>query len=166
MTSFPDLSRVIAAFDAEQAEHVVIGGFAVIAHQYLRTTEDVDLLIPDDRENDLRILAALRRLKARRRDGEPVDEAYVVGRSHVRVEGDGGIVDLLRGGEPPLDFDTVSASAIESELDGVPIRICGLASLVGFKRLSGRPRDRADLEELESLHDGELPLLRIPGLDD
>jgi hypothetical protein len=102
MTSFPDLSRVIAAFNAERARHVVIGGFAVIAHQYLRTTEDVDLLIPDDRENDLRVLAALRRLKAHRRGGEPIDEAHVVGRSHVRVEGDGGIIDLLRGGEPPL----------------------------------------------------------------
>lgn len=165
MTSFPDLSRVIAAFNAEHAQHVVIGGFAVIAHQYLRTTEDVDLLIPDSAENDQRILAALRRLRAVRRDGTPLEESYVLGRTHVRVEGDAGIVDLLRGGEPPLDFETVNASAIESELDGVTIRVCGLASLVGFKRLSGRLRDRADLEELEILHDGALPHLRIPGLD-
>lgn len=43
-------------------------------------------------------------------------------------------------------------------------RVAGLASLVGFKRLAGRPQDRADLIELEAIH-GELPVDPIPGLD-
>jgi hypothetical protein len=42
--------------------------------------------------------------------------------------------------------------------------IAGLASLVGFKRLSNRPHDRRDLEELAEIH-GELPIEPIPGLD-
>ena len=46
------------------------------------------------------------------------------------------------------------------------IRVCGLASLVAFKRLAGRSRDRLDLEELRERHGGELPLLDLPGLDD
>jgi hypothetical protein len=39
-----------------------------------------------------------------------------------------------------------------------------LPSIVGFKRLGGRPQDRLDLSELEALH-GELPIGPIPGLD-
>jgi hypothetical protein len=47
---------------------------------------------------------------------------------------------------------------------GVPFRYAGLATLVAFKRLAGRPHDRLDLEELEAMH-GPLPILPVPGLD-
>jgi hypothetical protein len=40
----------------------------------------------------------------------------------------------------------------------------GDTSVVGFKRLAGRPQDRLDLAELEGLY-GELPIEPIPGLD-
>lgn len=48
--------------------------------------------------------------------------------------------------------------------DGQPIRVAGLASIVGFKRLAGRPQDKIDLTELEAIY-GELPVGPIPGLD-
>ncbi len=162
----PDLPRVVAAFNAEQARHVVIGGFAVVAHQYVRATEDVDLLIPDEPGNDERVIAALVRLGASRRDGSPITAAEVSGREHLRVDSDAGLVDLLRAGVAPLDFDSVDADAIEAVVDDVPIRVCGLATLVAFKRLANRSRDRLDLEELEARHGGKLPRLYIPGLDD
>lgn len=162
----PDLPRVAAAFNAAGARYAVIGGFAVVAHQYVRATEDVDLLIPDGEDDDRRVLAALTQLGARRRDGQPVELADLTDREHLRVESDAGLIDLLRAGAPPLDFETVDASAIEAVVDGELIRVCGLASLVGFKRLAGRPRDRLDLEELEARYGGELPRLAVPGLDD
>ncbi len=43
---------------------MVIGGFAVIAHDYVRATEDVDLLIPEDEANDQRCEHALSSLEA------------------------------------------------------------------------------------------------------
>lgn len=70
----------------------------------------------------------------------------------------------MRGGLPPLDYDTVSANAIDAEVGSQPARIAGLRSIVGFKRLAGRPQDHRDLEELEALH-GKLPIESIPGLD-
>ena len=42
--------------------------------------------------------------------------------------------------------------------------VAGLSSIVGFKRLAGRPQDRNDLERLAEIH-GELPIEPIPGLD-
>jgi hypothetical protein len=162
----PDLPRVAAAFNDARARYVVIGGFAVIAHQYVRATEDVDLLIPDDEANDRLVVVALERLGARQRNGSVVDAGLVGAREHLRIETDAGLVDLLRAGAPPLDFDSVDAEAIEATVDEVLIRVCGLASLVAFKRLAGRSRDRLDLEELRERHGGELPLLELPGLDD
>lgn len=70
----------------------------------------------------------------------------------------------LDHGVPPLDFATVADRADEVEWEGQTVRLAGLASLVAFKRLAGRPRDRLDLAELEAIH-GPLPIEPIPGLD-
>ena len=41
----PDLVGVVTAANEAGLQYVIIGGFAVIANQYVRGTEDVDLLI-------------------------------------------------------------------------------------------------------------------------
>jgi hypothetical protein len=53
---------------------------------------------------------------------------------------------------------------MEAEIGGQTAPIANLRSIVGFKRLAGRPQDKRDLEELEAFH-GELPIDPIPGLD-
>lgn len=158
----PELDVVASAFLAAGARFVVIGGFAVIANRYVRATEDIDLLIPDDGDNDARCDEALRALAAR----WPIDgRAYVpgdlTGREHSRLGTVGGLVDLLREGVEPLDFRSVSDNALRADLGSGEFRIAGLRSLVAFKRLAGRPRDRADLAELEAVH-GPLPDTPFP----
>jgi hypothetical protein len=54
--------------------------------------------------------------------------------------------------------------AIAADYGGVEFRVAGLRSIVGFKRLADRPRDRNDLLGLTEVH-GELPIDPIPGLD-
>lgn len=107
----------------------------------------------------------LERIEARRlHDGKELTPEDIDGAHHLRVRSRHGIVDLMRGGLPPLDYDTVAKDAIDAEVGGKPAPVAGLRSIVGFKRLAGRPQDRRDLEELESLH-GDLPEDPIPGLD-
>lgn len=161
----PDLAAITAAFLAAGAEFVVIGGFAVIANRHIRTTRDVDLLIPDDSVNDAACLTALRGLDAvRERDGAQITVEMLAGVEHLRTSTRGGIVDLVREGVAPLDFASVVGGALSADLGAGSFRVAGLTSLVGFKRLAGRPQDRADLVELEAIH-GELPIEPIPGLD-
>jgi len=155
----------VSAFNGADARHVIIGGFAVIAHRHVRATEDVDLLIPDDADNDALVLGALASLGASQMDGREVTLRHVSERPHLRVDcGKHGLVDLLREGEAPLDFRSVLDASIQAEIRGVPMRFAGLESLVVLKRLAGRPRDRQDLEALEEIH-GPLPLAPAPGLD-
>jgi hypothetical protein len=59
---------------------------------------------------------------------------------------------------------TVAARAFDADIGGEIAPVAALRSIVGFKRLADRPRDRNDLEELEAFH-GELPIDPIPGLD-
>jgi len=144
----------------------VIGGFAVIANNYVRATEDVHFLIPDDVDNDHALDVALTTLDARWiAPDRPFAAGDLAGREHSRLWTKAGLVDLLREGAAPLDFETVAANAHEADLGAGRFRVAGLSSLVAFKRLAGRPRDKADLEELREIH-GELPVDPLPGLDE
>jgi hypothetical protein len=134
----PDLAGVVADANAAGLPHVVIGGFAVIAHGYFRATKDSD--------------------------GKALTAGDVAGAHHLRVDSRHGVIDIMRGGLPPLDYETVAARAIDGSWRGRPFRVASLSSLVGFKRLAGRGQDRVDLEKLEGAN-GELPVDPIPGLD-
>jgi hypothetical protein len=162
----PELDVAVAAMVAEDARFVVIGGFSVIANRFVRATEDIDFLVPDDPENDQRVLAALRRLDAvRLRDEEPVREEHLIDQIHLRAKTRAGVIDIMRGGLPPLDYETVEARAMPADYGSVEFLVAGLSTIVGFKRLADRPRDRNDLIGLTEIH-GELPIDPIPGLDD
>ncbi len=164
--SGPDLDGVVADANAVGLKYVVIGGFSVMANGFLRATKDSDLLVPDGEETDEAILRFLDRVEARRlRDGKVLTPEDVADAHHLRVSSRHGIVDVMRGGLPPLDYDTVARDAVDAEVGAQHARIAGLRSIVGFKRLAGRPQDRRDLEELEAFH-GELPIEPIPGIDE
>ena len=161
----PELDVAVAAMVAEDARFVVVGGFSVIANRFVRATEDIDLLVPDDPENDQRVLSALRRLEGVRfRDDEPLRVEHLVDQTHLRAKTSAGVIDIMRGGLPPLDFKTVEERAMPADYGGVAFLVAGLSSIVGFKRLANRPRDRNDLIGLAEIH-GELPVEPIPGLD-
>lgn len=161
----PDLSGVVADANAVGLNYVVIGGFSVIYHGYVRATRYSDLLVPDGPEADAAVLRFLGRVHATRlRDGKILTLGDIAGAHHLRIYSRHGIIDVMRGGFPPLDYDTVARSAVHLEVDGQRAPIAALRSLVGFKRLAGRLQDQLDLSKLEAIH-GPLPTDRIPGLD-
>jgi hypothetical protein len=161
----PDLQGVVADANAVGLECVVIGGFSVIYHGHIRATKDSDLLVPDGPEADAAIARFLDRTDATRLyDGKRLTREEIAGVHHLRVSGRHGIVDLMRGGLPPLDYNTVAQRAEHADWDGQIACIAALPSVVGFKRLAGRPQDRQDLHDLEAIY-GELPIEPIPGVD-
>jgi len=164
-TPDPDLRATTAALLATGARFVVIGGFAVIANDYVRATEDVDILIAEEGPDDDALDRALLSVGAKWANGRTFGAGGLAGREHTRLFTRVGIVDLLREGVAPLDLATVSAGALTGDLGDGPFKIAGLESVVAFKRLAGRPRDRNDLLELEQRH-GPLPIVSVPGLDD
>jgi hypothetical protein len=164
--SGPDLAGVVADADTVGLDYVVIGGFSVIYHGYVRATKDSDLLVPDGPDADAAVLRFLTRVDGRRlHDDKVLTREDVAGGEHLRINSRHGIVDIMRGGLAPLDYNTVAERAEVTDWDGQTVRVAALASVVGFKRLAGRPRDHVDLAELEGLYD-ELPIEPIPGLDE
>lgn len=54
-----DLKVLVSSLNQQQAEYLLIGGYALFAHGYHRATTDVDLLVPATRQAGERIKAAL-----------------------------------------------------------------------------------------------------------
>jgi hypothetical protein len=110
----------------------------VIFHGYVRATRDSDLLVPDGEEADEAILRFLELTGGRRlSDGRKLTINDIAGVEQLRVNSRRGIIDIIRGGSPPLDFDTVSDRADTVEWEGQTVRVAALPSVVGFKRLAG-----------------------------
>jgi hypothetical protein len=59
-----------------------------------------------------------------------------------------GGLDLIQRPMGGVSFESLDAEAVESELLGVPVRICSLAHLRAMKQAVGRTQDTADLENL------------------
>lgn len=160
----PDLAGVIADANEAGLDHVVIGGFAVIAHGYLRATKDSDLVVPDGPEADAAILRFFGLIGAIRfSDGHPYTAEEIANSCHMRVDSRRGVIDLVRGHLPPLDYGTVSAWAISGVWRDTPFRVASLRTLVAFKRFAGRLADQVDLEKLERANSG-LPEDHVSGL--
>ena len=66
---------LISLFNEEKVEYVVLGGHAVIAHGYLRTTGDIDIFVGPSEENAQRLVRALTRYGFT--NGEFVPEDFV-----------------------------------------------------------------------------------------
>jgi len=162
--SVRDDAGLIRQLKAHGIPNVVIGGWAVIAHGYVRATRDIDVLVPDTPTVRRAAGSALAEINAQTLNGASLAPTAVLPDQGWQLDTDHGRIDVLLEGVAPLDFESVRSTALEAVLDGEPVLIAGLAHLIGFKRLAGRPQDKADLAELEELH-GPLPILRIPGLD-
>jgi len=57
--TFSPLLKVYRLLNQAGARYLIIGGQACILHGLVRTTEDVDILIPVDEENGLRVIEGL-----------------------------------------------------------------------------------------------------------
>lgn len=57
------LLKVCSLLNAESAEYIVVGAWALILNNIIRATEDVDILIAENAENYLKVIRALSRLE-------------------------------------------------------------------------------------------------------
>jgi hypothetical protein len=139
-----DLLALCQALNAENVRYVLIGGFAVILHGFVRATKDIDLLVDASPENVQRLKRAMAVLPdnaiAMIEDDEV--EKYKV----VRIA-DEYVVDLLKDA-CGVDYARASDGGIEIRVvNGVPIPIARKQLLIETKQ-TVRPSDAADVNFL------------------
>lgn len=149
---------IFAALNAREVDFLVIGGLAVIAYGYPRTTQDVDILPSPDAPNMRRLAAALSDLGATAAGTGgarlPLDlshpESLALGKYFLDTVHGG--LDLVNGPRPDLKrYHRLAASAVEIELTGARMRVISKDDLIEMKREAGRPKDLRDIAALTEL---------------
>jgi hypothetical protein len=153
-----DAERLFAALVEADVRFIVIGGFAVSAHGYLRGTKDLDIVPDPDPENLRRLAGALSQINARIMGMEEFSEEEIVqpdvtglamGGNFVLATNHGRL-DILQLVSPDFEYGDLDAAAIEDVVLGHSVRFCGYEDLVEMKRAAGRLEDELDLRRLRA----------------
>lgn len=159
---------LLRALSTAGVEHVVIGGFAVISHGVVRVTKDLGICPRPARANLGRLARCLADLDVVQvgagdfdAGGMPFDptraEDLAQG-GNFRLQSPLGMLDVMQwvsGIDSAHAYPALAADAVDTEVEGVPVRICSLASLRAMKLAAGRPQDLQDLADLAIAHGDE-----------
>jgi hypothetical protein len=142
----PHYRDILSELSVAGAEYLLVGAFAMAAHELPRATGDIDLWIRPNLENAGRVWNALARF------GAPMEKLTVeeladpdlffqIGVAPVRID----ILTRIDG----VEFEDAWAERVVSEFDGVAVPVLSRRHLLINKRASDRPKDRADAAWLE-----------------
>lgn len=136
-----DLVALCRALNREGVRYLLIGGFAVILHGFVRTTKDVDLLVDPSDTN----VAALKRALASLPDNAAAEirDADVRQYTVVRVA-DEIVVDLMASACGITYEEAVRHDVEHRDIDGVRVPLAGKRLLIRLKD-TVRPSDHMDV---------------------
>lgn len=165
MKSIPDILRALGDADVK---FVLVGGFAVQLHGFVRTTIDLDVALAMDDENLARFITVARQFGLEPVIPVPLEsladsakieqwhrEKGMIAFALREPQIGGSVVDVIV--RPIVPFDELLARGIEVDLFDRKIKIAAIDDLVTMKRIAGRPKDRIDIEALEKIQRGEDP---------
>ena len=147
----PTHQQFVFAMLDENVDFLLIGGYAVIYHGYVRYTGDMDVWLGPTNSNKERFIKAMSKL-----DINPDDL------DHIRSMDFAGII-VFHFGNPPerldfltrmvgIDFDKAYERKVFLTLQNRNVPVLHLDDLIVNKILSGRPKDKADVDELQKIN--------------
>lgn len=143
-----DYKDILRALREEKADFLLVGAYALATHGFPRATMDIDIWIKPSPENAKAVLRALKRFGAplhnlTRDDLQKDDTIFQIGVAPRRI-------DIITGASG-LRFQAAFSRSLEIDIEGIKVRVLSLDDLIINKKASGRTKDLADAETLESL---------------
>ncbi len=145
ITLAPDFKDFLRLLSENNVEYLLVGGYAVALHGYVRYTSDMDIWVFTSSENATRVVAVLQEF------GIPDAEVLLpVLQKEKRVVAMGippykiEVITTIDG----VDFQECYANRKVLEIDGMNINFISLQDLRKNKLASGRFKDLDDLEHL------------------
>ncbi len=141
----PDFKEFLKLLNSHQIKYLLIGGYAVNYHGYPRTTGDMDIWVPIQKENAEKLVDVLSKFG--------FESAKLTVDLFLKQN------QIIRMGIPPfriellttisgVNFEECYAERITDVIDGVDVEIINLEHLKLNKNASGRYKDLDDLENL------------------
>jgi predicted nucleotidyltransferase len=145
MNIHKDFEEFLKYLTDEKVEFVIIGGYAVAFHGYVRATNDMDLFFKNSDKNILKIRNALNKfgISTSESDADEFkksDTILRIGNPPVRIE----MSNSISG----IEFDDVWENKIKDMYGDVTVYYISFDDLLKNKKTSGRPKDLADYDEL------------------
>ena len=142
-----DLREFIELLNSRGVDYVIVGAHSLAFHGWPRYTGDLDILIRPSRQNAAKLPHILQEFgfsesDFKESDFMAADQIIQLGRVPNRI-------DLLTG-ISGVDTEDAFRKKISTELEGLPVFVLSKELLIQNKRAVGRPRDLADITELES----------------
>ncbi len=154
MTPF-DPARIFQTLDRHGVDYLTIGAWAVIAHGYVRATADIDFIARLDRDNMVRLAAALTELNAKLRGVDadklgidPTDPSILENGASFTMDTDAGPLDFLNDVPGAEDYDQMRSRARQVDAGSATVWVVGLDDLIRMKEASGREQDLLDVRRL------------------
>ena len=147
MNIHKDFQDFLKSLNDEGVEFVIIGGYAVAFHGYIRNTGDLDIFFRNISTNIQKIKKALISFGFNDQSIE-LGDFYKLGNiirmgiAPIRIE----MLNDISG----TTFDEVWSSRVHGLYDDVPVNYIGLKELLSNKKASGRPKYLLDVEELDA----------------
>ena len=139
-----DFKEFLNLLNENQVEYLVVGGWALGVHGYIRATGDIDIWIGREEANLDRLLDALSAFgvpgEISKNFFRELGNVFRMGASPLRIE----IITEATG----VDFSDCFRNKIEVIIEGLSVPFISYEDFVKNKRKSGRLKDLADLESL------------------
>ena len=147
-----DYIDMLLVLSEEKVRFILVGAYALAAHGYPRATMDIDIWVMPSPENADAVLRALSRFgtplhNLTKEDLLKDGTIFQIGVAPRRID----IITSASG----LKFETTFQNSISVNIEGIEVRIPSIDDLIVNKRATGRTRDLADAEALESLKNSE-----------
>jgi hypothetical protein len=143
-----DYRDMLLALSAEKVRFILVGAYALAAHGYPRATMDIDIWVMPSPQNADAVLRALNRFGAplhnlSKEDLEKDGTIFQIGVAPRRID----IITAASG----LQFEETYQRSISVNIEGIEVKIPAIDDLIHNKKATGRTKDLADAEALESL---------------
>jgi Nucleotidyltransferase of unknown function (DUF6036) len=143
-----DFSAFLKLLSERDVRYLIVGGYAVGFHGYVRATADLDIWVPQDAGNSERLVDAIRNFGFDLPELKPAlflhpSRMVRMGLPPIQIE----IATSILG----VDFDDCYGERIDSNWDDIVVHFISLEKLKVAKRASGRMQDLTDLQRLDEL---------------
>ena len=140
-----DFKEFLRSLNDNRVEYLLIGGYAVGYHGYVRATADLDVWVRNNQTNAERVVRALTEFGFGGGDLRPElftepNNVVRMGVAPLRIE----ILVTIDG----VEFEECFGQRVVADWDDLEVPVISRQQLVRNKRASGRPNDLADIERL------------------
>lgn len=142
-----DVRPLLQALLDHGVDFVLIGGLAGLAHGSSYPTYDLDVAYSRERQNIVRMTAALRDIGVRLRGAPPdppfvLDEKTIENRSNFTFETDLGHFDILGHVDGAPSYEGLRSRSSVTMIEGVEVLVASIDDLISMKRAANRTKDK------------------------